>query len=71
MNENTLSKYIDRWMNEAGFERILKQNSTDVLDVCHINNPNGNHQTAIICSKGLVLLFPPIDQSGTGTCTLV
>jgi hypothetical protein len=61
ISEDKLADYLDHWMAEEGYERLLSNRSTQVIDVCHINDPQGSHRTAIICDNELVLLFPPAE----------
>lgn len=62
MEESELTDYLNSWMAETGFKRLLMQKSTNVIDVAHLQNSAGEHQSAILCENGLVLLFPPATQ---------
>jgi hypothetical protein len=59
ISKEALADYLELWMSEQGFSDLLSDESTKVLDVCHINDLGENHRTVIVCENKLVLLLPP------------
>lgn len=58
ISKEALADYLELWMSGQGFSDLLSDESTKVLDVCHINDLGENHRTVIVCKNKLVLLSP-------------
>jgi hypothetical protein len=59
MDDEEISNYLDHWMdNDAGFNAILTNKETSVVDVEYYED-RGAPRACVVLDDDLLLLFPP------------